>query len=224
MAHNNAPHEGLPNQLSPREVHFTRAPRSFLRAIPEVDSNAPPSIRSTIAAARAVREDVVRNDVMAHVKRQEKRSPTNYTARIQKGDYALQKRTSFPTSVPKKLAFRTLIDAYEVKARIATNSYRVTSLLTGENHVVAGDLLIKVRGLTRDDLIELCAEMERISARNASRSGARVTRAAAREAEEGANVASISQPELRQTFSHTHQNAREREQVFSLSMIFESLL
>ena len=127
MAHNNAPHEGLPNQLSPREVHFTRAPRSFLRAIPEVDSNAPPSIRSTIAAARAVREDVVRNDVMAHVKRQEKRSPTNYTARIQKGDYALQKRTSFPTRVPKKLAFRMLIDAYEVKARIATNSYRVTS-------------------------------------------------------------------------------------------------
>ena len=126
--------------------------------------------------------------------------------------------------MPKKLAFRTLIDAYEVKARIATNSFRVTSLLTGENHVVAGDLLIKVRGLSRSDLVELCAEMERISARNASQSGARVTLAAAREAEEGASVANLSQQKLKWTFSHVHQKAHEREQVFSLSMIFKSLL
>ena len=73
-------------------------------------------------------------------------------------------------------AFRILIDAFKVKARVSTNSFRVLSLISGDSHVVAGDLLIRVRGLTVDELKSLVEEMERVAARNASRNNVRVTR------------------------------------------------
>ena len=212
LAPNSSPHDGLPNGLSPRDVHFTRAPKSFLRAQPEVDPTAPPSIRNTIDAARALHKDVIRHDVMTFTKRQEKRSPTNYTSRMKTGDLALQKRTSFPSHVPKKLAFKTIIDAYEVTAKTGTNNFRVVSLLTGEQHVVAGDLLIKVRGLSKEDLIALCEDMERVAARNSAQIGARVTRSATRHA----NISSVSQ-----LFISTNASRCANGEVYTVSPLFE---
>ena len=91
------------------------------------------------------------------------------------GDLCLQ-RTSFPVNAPKKLAFKVLIEAYEVKQRVATNSFRCESLLTGEISVIAGDLLIKTKNLSKDELIALCAEMQEAAIRNAARSTRRTTR------------------------------------------------
>ena len=183
MAYNSTPHESLPNGLSPREVHFSRAPRSFLHAEPEVDAAAPPSIKAALSAARAVREEVLEHDVASYAKRQQKTSPTCYASRLKVGDLAIQKRTSYPAHTPRKLAFRVVIDAFEVTARVATNAFRVTSIITGDEQVLAGDLLIKIRGMEKDDLRALCQEMERVAARNSSRVTARVTRSmAARDA------------------------------------------
>ena len=112
----------------------------------------------------------------SYAKRQTKTSPTNYASRLQVGDLAIQKRTSFPAHVPRKLAFRVVIDAFEVTARVATNAFRVKSIITGNEQVLAGDFLIKIRGMDQDALRALCQEMERVSARNASRATTRVTR------------------------------------------------
>ena len=103
LTYNSTSHEGLPNGMTPRDAHFVTAPRSFLRAKPEVDAGTPPSIRATMEAIRAAKEDILRNDALSYMRRQTKRSPTNFTARLKKGDYALQRRTSFPASAPKKL-------------------------------------------------------------------------------------------------------------------------
>ena len=183
LTHNASPHEGLPNGLSPREVHFSRAPRSFLRVAPEIDPSAPPSIRHALVAARDIGRDVLAHDVATYAKRQEKRSPTNYAARLKIGDLAIQKRTSFPTNVPRKLCFKILVDAFEVKSRISTNAYRVESLISGESRVVAGDLLIRMRGLSVAELKELVDDMNRVAARNASRANVRITRSMATDAQ-----------------------------------------
>ena len=97
-------------------------------------------------------------------------------------------------------------------AKTGTNSFRVVSLLTGEQHVVAGDLLIKVRGLSKDDLIALCEEMERVAARNSAQIGARVTRSAARHA----NISSVSQ-----LFISTNASISANDEVYEVSPLFK---
>ena len=114
--------------------------------------------------------------------------------------------------MPKKLAFKTIIDAYEVTAKTGTNNFRVVSLLTGEQHVVAGDLLIKVRGLSKEDLIALCEDMERVAARNSAQIGARVTRSATRHA----NISSVSQ-----LFISTNASRCANGEVYAVSPLFE---
>ena len=169
LAYNNTPHDSLPNGLSPREVHFSRAPRLFLHAEPEIDDAASSSIKAAMAAACAVGDDVLVHDVASYAKRQTKTSPTNYASRLQVGDLAIQKRTSFPAHIPRKLAFRVVIDAFEVTARVAINAFRVKSIITGNEQILVGDFLIKIRRMDQDALRALCQEMECVSTRNASR-------------------------------------------------------
>ena len=60
---------------------------------------------------------------------------------------------------------KIVVDAYEVIQRVATNSFRVKSILSGENSIVPGDHLQKVR-LTRDKLIQLARELKRVTVSN----------------------------------------------------------
>ena len=129
------------------------------------------------------------------------------------GDLALQKRTSFPSHVPKKLAFKTIINAYEVTAKTGTNNFRVTSLLTGEQHVVAGDLLVKIRGLSKDDLVALCADMERIAARNNARVGTRITRSTATPTNNDNTISSVTRH-----FTSSRANNDMNGEVYRLSL------
>ena len=150
---------------APRDVHFARAPVSFMQFAPEYDRGTPKSIKDVVDAARSRIDDTLANDVANFLRRQEMRSPTNYSARIRVGDFALKKRTSFPMNSPKKLCHKIVVDAYEVMQRVATNSFRVKSILSGENSIVPGDHLQKVR-LTRDKLIQLARELKRVTVSN----------------------------------------------------------
>ena len=114
--------------------------------------------------------------------------------------------------MPKKIAFKTIIDAYKVTAKTGTNNFRVVSVLTGEQHVVAGDLLIKVQGLLKDDLVALCEDMERVAASNSAQIEARVTRSASRHA----NVSSVSQ-----LFISTHASKCANGEVYTVSPLFK---
>ena len=57
------------------------------------------------------------------------------------------------------------------------------SLISGESRVVAGDLLIRMRGLSVAELKELVDDMNRVAARNASRANVRITRSTATDAQ-----------------------------------------
>ena len=179
LAYNSSPCKGLPDNVSPRDAHFVRAPSTFLHAAPEVDRKAPKSIKDAVDAARKIGASTLANDVAAFVRRQERRSPTNQSAKVRVGDLCLKKRTSFPANAPRKLAFKIIADAYEVKSKVGSNSYRVESLLTGEEAVLPGDHLIKTRNLSAVDLVELCKEIERVSIMNQQRPSKRLTRSSA---------------------------------------------
>ena len=166
LAYNSSPCEGLPNGVSPRDAHFVRAPSTFLQTAPEVDRKAPRSIKQAIDAARTISDTNLANDVASFIKRQEKRSPTNVSAKIRVGDLCLQRRTSFPAHAPRKLAFKLVVDAFKVISKVATNSFRVESLLTKRQTIIPGDHLIKTRHLDASSLIELCREMERVTVQN----------------------------------------------------------
>ena len=51
-----------------------------------------------------------------------------------------------------------MADGYVVLDRVATNTYRVKSVVDGQIYVLPGDLLVKVR-LDRDSLKTLCDHM-----------------------------------------------------------------
>ena len=79
----------------------------------------------------------------------------------------LRKRTSF-ANVVKKTAFKLTIDAYKVAARVATNSYRVKSLIDGATYCLPGDQLIKVN-LSETAMIQLVKSMEESAAKGVPR-------------------------------------------------------
>ena len=192
LAYNSAPNESLPNRMAPRDVHFNRAPSTFTHAAPKLDSTTAPSIRKAIDAARKVGEDTLANDVAAFIRRKAKRSPTNYSARIHVGDLLLKRRSSFPANSPRKLAYKIVVDCFECVARIASNNFRCVSLVTGDEYCLSGDVLVKIRGHTRDSLVELCKEMERVSTKNATLASRRVTRSMTNAASNSTGDAQLS--------------------------------
>ena len=168
---NSTPSEGLGGRLAPKDIFFTRAPSNF--AWHEADKREETG-NDLIKAARLKSRIVVLEEVKRYMKKKPLVSPTDYTNKIKVGQLCLKKRTSFPSSSPKKMAFKTLIDAYRVTGKIATNHYRVISLIDGKEYNIPGDHLIKMNSLTEDELRCLAKEMEETARKNAD-AAARMT-------------------------------------------------
>ena len=110
----------------------------------------------------------VLHDVRRFLRRHQLSSPTDYTRKLKIGDLCLRRRTSFAASSPRKLQFKLKIEAYRVVSKVATNAFRVVSIISGDACVLPGDVLIKVSALNEDELRALCREMEATAARNAA--------------------------------------------------------
>ena len=162
IAHNSSPMDSLPNALAPRDVFFTRSPRSFLRT-EAVDEplRGPRALQEMLQASRATEREIVAHKVQNFLKREKNRSPTNYQRRLRVGDFCLKKRTSFHDSTPVKLSFKIKIDGFEIISRIATNSFRCKSVVDDHVEVLPGDLLVKLRNFDRDSLKTLVESMQR---------------------------------------------------------------
>ena len=124
---------GLPNGLTLRELMFTRLTRSFIHSkAEEADITTwPLNICNAIKAARAVKGATLEHCVRTFLKRSKRNTATNYTRRLKPGDFVLQKRTTFPSNSPRKLCFKIKLDGYEIISRIATNAFKVKSVMTG---------------------------------------------------------------------------------------------
>ena len=170
---NSTPSDGLGGELAPKDLFYARAPSNFVwhEAAREKGSG-----NDLLKAARLRSREVVMEEVKRYLKRSKLTAPTDYSNKVKVGQYAMKKRTSFPTSSPRKLCFKTIIDAFKVVAKVATNAYKVQSLITGKESIIPGDQLIKINSLTEDELKALCKEMEEVARRNAD--------AAARKADE----------------------------------------
>ena len=90
-------------------------------------------------------------------------SPTDNSAKLRPNDLALKKRTTFPTAAPKKLAYKINIDAYKIDARVATNAYKCTSLITKRQVILPGDQIIKLRNLSEEEVVALVKRMEELA-------------------------------------------------------------
>ena len=160
---NSTPHTSLPNSLSPKEIHFNVAPSDFLIHQHERDEMSDDAAGAARAASRAT----LVNDVKRFLKSKEKAGVTDYTKKIRPGMICLRKRTSFPSSSPKKLCYKITFEGYMVTSKVATNSFRCRNIKTNEETIIPGDLLVKMKGLTENEAVELINEMERVAAKEA---------------------------------------------------------
>ena len=159
LTYNASPCDALPMNLSPRDLFYVRPPTSFLRsASDEVVDGVAKSLVDCVAAARAAGAASLQNDVAAFIRRQKKRSPTNYTRRLKSGDCVLKKRSVWPVGTPKKYGHRVVVDGFVVEERVATNAFKVRSVVTDEHQILPGDVLIKTK-LTEDELRRLVDSM-----------------------------------------------------------------
>ena len=150
-----------PPYLAPKDIHFNRAPSNFLHHADDGKATG----NDAMAAAREASKRTLLYDVKRFMKRQVKKSPTDYTAKLRPGMICLQKRTSFPANSPKKLCYKTTFDVFKITSKVATNSYRVRSLKSNEEKVMPGDNLIKLTNINDNEAIELIDEMERVAAK-----------------------------------------------------------
>ena len=157
---------------------FARPTRSFIsaRAKEANIATGPSSIRNAIRTARVAEGAALEHRVRTFLKRNEKNSATNYTRRLKVGDFVLRKRTTFPSNSPRKLCFKIKIDGYEVLSRVATNAYKVKSVLTGQTETLAGDLCVKTTGYDAITLKKLVESMLIASERNTASIGRPTTR------------------------------------------------
>ena len=168
---NKSPHSALPPGISPNDLHFVRPPTGFPNLpniIPTDGLRVAPSILQALTAARAASRLTMRLDVINYLKRQIYRSPTNHTAALRRKDLVLRKRTSFSPGSPKKFQFKVQMDGFEILAKIATNSYKIRSVLDGQIIFASGDHLIKVPNFTREDLVRLCNSFAEVADMNAN--------------------------------------------------------
>ena len=162
LIHNNSPSDGLPQNLSPNDIHFARAPSTF----PLITTNSGACTNQFVKASRLASRKTVVEDVRRFLRRQKLTSPTDYSRKLKVGDLCLRRRTSFAPSAPKKLQFRLKIEAYEITSKLATNAFHACSLMDNRCVVLPGDVLIKVASLSKEELRALCREMETIAARS----------------------------------------------------------
>ena len=161
--------DGLTNNLSPKEVHFSNAPSNFPLHEAVVNVRDRPS-------ANERSDSVLMNDVFRFLKRKTRESPCDYNKRLKPNDLVLKKRSSFPASSPRKLAFKLCVEPMRIISRVATNSYKTIDLISKITSILPGDLLIKTDKLTEAELIELSREMTRLWTRSCSGSVPPTTR------------------------------------------------
>ena len=118
---------------------------------------------------RAAKEEgrrAVINEVQRFMRNQLRQSPTDYTNKLHPGTLFLKKRTSFPISSPRKLAYKVTVEGYKIVKKMASNSFEVEKLRTKERRILPGDQLVKVSALDETELKCLVGEMEEIVRRN----------------------------------------------------------
>ena len=175
---NSSPSDGLPADLTPKSVHFTRPPSTFMHDGTELEvGKAPQTIRESIKTSQAASRRVLQHNVAQALKREEKTSPANYSRRLKVGDLVLKKKTTFPTHSPKKLAFKVVIQAYKVIARLATNTFRVQSIVDNSLEIQPGDHLIRLTNMSEEQVLKLVRSMEKTSQVNTAVTDRAQTRA-----------------------------------------------
>ena len=196
---NSTPHTSLTNSLSPKEIHFNTAPTDFLKHKAEFEGSS----NDAVSAARAASRATLINDVKRFLKKNENKSVTDYTKKLKPGTICLRKRTSFPQSSPRKLCYKITFEGYIIISKVATNSFRCKNIKTKEVVVLPGDLLIKIKGLTENEAVDMIDEMERVAAKEAEITRApnkagnrRSTRLAARKD----RATAVEEPELAALF------------------------
>ena len=91
-------------------------------------------------------------------------SPTDHSARLKVNDYVMKKRTTFLSSSPKKFQYKTVPNAYQITTKIATNVYRLKSIIDEQEIVLPGDQLVKMRFHDKNSLRQLVQEMRTLMA------------------------------------------------------------
>ena len=150
-------------QFSPKLVHFAKAPSNFLHHLGDPPADSTPAVD----AARVTGELVRFHDVRNHIRRTKMSSATDYTRLLREGDLCMKKRTVFPTNAPRKFCYKVNFEIWKMKSRVATNSYRMLNLKTGQEMIIAGDILVKLNHLNEQEALNLCDEMERVANREA---------------------------------------------------------
>ena len=159
LVYNGSPSDALPESLSPKEVHFCRAPSNFLRHEFKFPGKVGKTVKEFFEGSRAAGRATLKHAVHNYIRRKPLESPMK-APRIKAGDICLKKRTTFASDSPKKLQYRRVVDAFEVERRVATNSFRCKSVVDGVSRIFAGDHLIKLAGFNRQRALALVESME----------------------------------------------------------------
>ena len=157
---------------SPRELHFVRSASTFLNVAPKDVRPHSRTLKEAIAVARASARETLQHEIQQFIKRNETTSPTQFNKRLIEGQYVIKKRTSYPLGSSKKLCHKMTIDVYRVTHKVASNSYRVESLIDQKSYVLPGDLLVPLRHHRESDAIKLVQEMSELVTKNAARTAA----------------------------------------------------
>ena len=165
IVYNSSPNDAFPQGLAPKDLHFARPSSNFLRtagdALPRPRGM---KARKILGAARAAGHESLKFAVLQYMKRKATELPTK-APKLRVGDLCLRKRSVFPSSAPKKLSHKVNLDGYQIINRVATNSWRCKSVVDGSIYILPGDLLIKVKGFTKESLKSLVAAMEKAAAK-----------------------------------------------------------
>ena len=151
----------------PSEFQFFKANANLM----DVDGHVPldgltgdsRTFKHLVDARLAMQDEVLHNDVRRFVQRRDKENPGDRDDKIKVGDYALKKRTSFWSGAPRKLQFKVDEDAFEVVSKLATNSYKCISLMTGDAQILPGEQIVKTK-MSREKLQTLVRKMSELRA------------------------------------------------------------
>ena len=158
VAYNGTPHRSLPRHMAPRDLHFRQPPSTFFDV-----SRRPLTVDGKLGDALKACDETFRNEVFAHLRNRQRVSPTDFSARIKIGDLALKKRTSFKSSAPKKYQHKVIINGYRVIKKLATNVYRLQSIIDGSEVVLPGEQIVRLKHHSEESLKALVKEMNSLS-------------------------------------------------------------
>ena len=153
-AYNSTPHSSLPRNLAPRDLHFRVPPSSFFD-VTQRDVHKDSRLSSALEAC----DEVLQFEIESFLKGRQRISPTDHASRLKVGDYVMKKRTSFATNAPRKFQFRRTVQAYRIEAKIATNTWRVKSIIDGSILTLPGEQCIRMRNHDDASLKRLVNEM-----------------------------------------------------------------